>query len=80
MTPVLTSEKPVQVVFKGPALDFLEKEVKASGTNTSGFIREVLQIYATLKKYKDPTDNTITIETTDGKKFKLIMPHQLKPD
>jgi hypothetical protein len=68
----LVKEKPVQVVFKGDALDRLEKLRKSYGVaSTSELIRDGIKVLAALETLKEP-DGTITV-AKGGKYYKIVL-------
>jgi len=65
-------EKPVQVVFKGEALDRLEKLRDTYGVcSTSELIRDGIKVLAALADLKGP-DGTITV-AKGGKYYKIVL-------
>ena len=69
----MVEEKPVQVIFKGEALNRLEDLRQSYGATTkSQVIRDGIRVLAALEKLKDK-DGTITVEK-EGKRYKVILP------
>jgi hypothetical protein len=68
----MTKEKPVQVVFRGEALDRLEKLKRSYGvTSTSELIRDGIKVLAALENLKE-SDGTITV-TKGGKNYRIVL-------
>jgi hypothetical protein len=66
-------EKPVQVIFKGDALQRLAKLRTSYGaTSNSQVIRDGLKVLAAIEELKG-SDGTITVEK-EGKRYKVILP------
>jgi hypothetical protein len=67
-----TREKPIQVVFKGEALDRLEKLRESYGvTSTSELVRDGIKVLAALENLKEP-DGTITV-AKGGKYYRIVL-------
>lgn len=65
--------KPVQVLFKGAALDKLQElKRKSDATSASQVIRNALKVLAALEDLKDD-EGYVTI-VKDGKYYKILLP------